>query len=112
MKPWKSCEVCSPQKYTPPCGAPSKPPKSVYCPTRQYEYDAPNSGDLCGSDSAARPFHRRSGNTGASCASPRSTSCATLASATVANGEVDFIASVTPPPEYRTTMPGVPGCAR
>src|SRR4051812_11766121 len=104
MKPWKSCDVCSPQKCTPPWAAPSKPPKSVYWPTRQNEYDAPKNGDLCGNDWVARPLHARFGYTGASCASPRWTSCWTRPSLTVANGEVDRIASVTPPPENNTRI--------
>jgi len=36
MKPWKSTEVCSPQKWTFPCAACSKPAKVVYWPTFQY----------------------------------------------------------------------------
>src|SRR5205823_5691250 len=36
--PWKSCDVCSPQKWQLPWRAYSIPENFVYCPTFQYEY--------------------------------------------------------------------------
>jgi hypothetical protein len=37
--PWKSNDVCSPQKCAFPSCLPSMPPKLVYWPTFQYEYE-------------------------------------------------------------------------